>query len=110
MTYCCNAAWLSSRVAALLGRFLPRLGPLVQLGGPFFRLWLFGCGAGDGKSGHAGYERSHHGFEVTPQPLESRGLLEAHLVHVERAVDLNLNRVLGLVRPAVVLGDVTSGI
>src|SRR6202051_2907710 len=33
--YCCGAV-APRAIAALLGRFLPRLGPLVHSGGPFF--------------------------------------------------------------------------
>src|SRR3954453_10208401 len=33
--YCCGAVG-PRPIAALLGRFLPRLGPLVHLSGPFF--------------------------------------------------------------------------
>src|SRR5262245_58474776 len=99
------------RPAALLGRFLPRLGPFVHASGPF--LWqgaLFGRGARDGKAGNTGGERVHHGLEVVAQTAKTVPLLKARLIHVEGAVDLDLEHVLGLVRPAVMLGDVASGI
>src|SRR5262244_4652309 len=35
VSYCCGAV-APRAIAALLGRFLPRLGPLVNSGGPFF--------------------------------------------------------------------------
>src|SRR5579862_4510061 len=35
VAYCCGAV-APRAIAALLGRFLPRLGPLVHSGGPFF--------------------------------------------------------------------------
>src|SRR5579859_276816 len=35
VAYCCGAV-APCAIAALLGRFLPRLGPLVYSGGPFF--------------------------------------------------------------------------
>src|SRR4029079_8191378 len=88
------------RAAALLGRFLPRLGPFVQSSGPFF-IWvreLFGRGAGDGKANDAGHEGADHGFEVASDPVEAGRFGEARLIHIEGAVDLDLERVLGLVR------------
>src|SRR5262245_4715880 len=99
------------RPAALLGRFLPRLGPFVHANGPLFLDGpLFGRGARDAKAGNAGGKRGHHGLEVIAQTAKPAALLEARLVHVEGAVDLDLEHVLGLVRPAVMLSDVASGI
>src|SRR5579864_1932256 len=40
VAYCCGAV-APRAIAALLGRFLPRLGPLVHSSGPFFCLKLF---------------------------------------------------------------------
>src|SRR3954466_10666209 len=38
VAYCCGAVG-PRPIAALLGRFLPRLGPLVHSSGPFFFSW-----------------------------------------------------------------------
>ena len=49
-------------------------------------------------------------LEVASQPMKCGRFVEADLVHIERAIDLDLQDVLGLVRPAVMLGDITAGI
>src|SRR5690348_13319429 len=113
MTYCCNAAWLSRPYAALLGRFLPRLGPFVQSDGPLFYRFqdcLFSRSARDGEARRCGDQRVHRAFKVAAHAIKSRRFLEARLIHVKRTVDLDLEYVLTLVRPPVMLGDVAAGI
>src|SRR5262249_27953845 len=100
---------------ALLGRFLPRLGPLAVAGGPFFSGIVNGCLLGrrpvgpqfrDRDGGKAIRER----LEVGGQTREGRRVLETPLVHIKRAVELELDGVQAGGRVAVVLGDEASGI
>src|SRR5262249_46265771 len=101
--------------AALLGRFLPRLGPLAVAGGPFFSRIVNGCLLGrrpvgpqflDRDGGKAIGER----LEVGSQTREGGRALETPLVHVKRAVEFELDGVQAGGRVAVMLGDEASGI
>src|SRR5262245_37773507 len=101
--------------AALLGRFLPRLGPLAVASGPFFSSIVNGCLLGrrpvgpqflDREGGKAIRER----LEVGSQTREGRRALETPLVHVKRAVKFELDGVQAGGRVAVMLGDEASGI
>src|SRR6478735_11860616 len=71
---------------------------------------LFGCrpwhGEPRGSDGHG----LHHALKVALQAVEGGRLLEVYLVHIERAIDLDLERVNALMRPAVILGDIAAGI
>ena len=109
--------------AALLGRFLPRLGPLATASGPFF--WAVELGRTRGDAGRTAPQRrsirrprgraaapaaesrpaGRPGFRDRRRRSERGRALVAPLVHVERAVDLELDRVQAGRRVAVVLGD-----
>ena len=71
-----------------LGRSFTRTAPFS------WRAGLFGRGPGHGEARNTGDERGHHGFEVVAQPLETYRLVEARLVHIEGAIDLDLQHVL----------------
>src|SRR6478735_9299733 len=95
--YCCNAI-ASRAIAALLGRFLPRLGPLVHSSGLFFLLscclLLF----------RRRLERSEVAERSSRQCVREGGEIGRHLrkfrtaftpafVHVDRAVEFELDGV-----------------
>src|SRR5215210_547237 len=94
-------------IVALLGRFLPRLGPLF--GAAFF------CPNGAGSLGGdsvrhqialALYDhRSEHLLQVIRERLEGRLRRQRALIHVERAIDFDLKRMAAQGRLAIVLGD-----
>src|SRR5215831_6166209 len=110
----CGSGRVSPATVALLGRFLPRLGPLPQGGRPFFmagRPALFGGGAirpqfFDRHPGKAVGQK----FEFLRQFGKGCRRLIAALIHVQRTVDLKLNRVQSGSRIAVMLGDEAAGI
>lgn len=99
-----------SSFAALLGRFLPRLGPLPQ---PRERLTFFLLSGDAGRSEdiwQAGQQRAHDFFQIGAQANEAAMGLKDVFIHIERAVDFNLHGVPTGRSLAVGLGDVASGI
>src|SRR3954462_2699717 len=101
--------------AALLGRFLPRLGPSACRRpfflGPLLKVGLFGRGAIRPQLlERDGGKALRQGVEVCRQTIEARGALEAALVHVERTVELELDGVQPPRGIAVMLGDEAAGI
>src|SRR3954465_8089666 len=119
--YCCGAV-APRAIAALLGRFLPRLGPLVHSSGPFFfvrsfiqREWNGGplLRRGLERSEIAkrhGRERVGHRAEISRHLCEPRSTLAPPLVHVDRAVEFELDGMQAARRIAVMLGDEAAGI
>src|SRR5437870_5301180 len=114
--YCCGAVVLCT-TAALLGRFLPRLGPLVFTSGPFFlspcrsappavsaRLLRGGLERSEigQRDGRAGVGKSG---DVGGDPRKIRAALAAALVHVDCAIELDLDRMQRAAGIAVMLGD-----
>src|ERR1043166_151694 len=132
--YCCGAVG-PRPIAALLGRFLPRLGPLVHSSGPFF-FWAL-CRSEARAEGRAQLrivndgewclllrrrlERPEIAERHLCQRVGERGEIGGHLgkagpalapplVHVDRAVEFELHGVQSARRVAVMLGDETAGI
>src|SRR5215475_4735689 len=78
--------------AALLGRFLPRLGPLAPASGPFFCPALFGgCPIGSQLLQRDFAQASGQGFQIGRQAVECRRTLVAPLIHIKGAVYLQLD-------------------
>src|SRR5262245_23121902 len=88
-----------------LGRSFNRTAPFLC-----FQDWLFSRSTRDGETHRCGDQCVHHAFKIAAHAIKSRRFLEARLIHVKRAVDLDLEYVLTLVRPSVMLGDVAAGI
>src|SRR5665647_2136610 len=114
----CNA--VARAIVALLGRFLPRLGPLLE-SGPFFWAILFSGVLGLGGLFGRGAVRPQllqrdlaqtpgHRLQVGRKPCEPADTLVTAFVHVERAVDLELDGMEARGRVAVMLGDEAAGI
>src|ERR1039458_2154467 len=84
----CNA--VARAIVALLGRFLPRLGPLANASGPFFG---YSAAARYGRSSSSGIpaRAPPRVPRAGAQPVERAGARVAALVHVKRAVDLELD-------------------
>src|ERR1039458_145729 len=91
----CNA--VARAIVALLGRFLPRLGPLANASGPFFG---YSAAARYGRSSSSGISPRRRGSGPAPrrsvrgaagERVERAGARVAALVHVKRAVDLELD-------------------
>jgi hypothetical protein len=55
-----------------------------------FQDWLFSGSAGDSEARRSDDQRLHHAFKVAAHAVKSRRFLEARLIHVKRAVDLDL--------------------
>src|SRR5665647_2557893 len=109
----CNA--VARAIVALLGRFLPRLGPLANASGLFF--WGDGFGRLFGRRpiGVQLFQRDlaqalRQRVQVASQPPEAAGALVAALIHIKRAVDLELDGMQAGGRIAVMLGDKAPGI
>src|SRR6478735_6866230 len=120
VAYCCGAVALCV-TAALLGRFLPRLGPLVHSSGPFFfavvpvtpanavaslcrRLeWTEVVQRNGGQS--LGQQN-----EIVGDLGKSGAAFAPALIHVDRAVQFELDGVQAGGRIAVVFGDEAAGI
>src|SRR6516162_11014505 len=110
----CGNERVSPVTVALLGRFLPRLGPLPQGGRPFFLNFPAGLFSGGAIRPQLFdwnlSEPISQYFEFLCQLNESgRGFVSA-FIHVQRAVDLKLNGVQPGCRVAVMLGDEAAGI
>src|ERR1039457_6663300 len=105
----CRLLQCGSDTVALLGRFLPRLGPLANASGPFFG---YSAAARYGRSSSSGISPRPppRGLRAPPQPVERAGARVAALVHVKRAVDLELDGMEAGSRVAVMLGDEAAGI
>src|SRR5664280_2594282 len=102
----CNA--VARAIVALLGRFLPRLGPLF-VSGPFFYLFLrrpVWAQFFQWNLAQAPGQR----LQIGRQLAERAGTRVAALVHVKRAVDLELDGVQAGGRVAVMLGYEAAGI
>src|SRR5262249_317916 len=99
--------------AALLGRFLPRLGPLAPASGPFF--WqaekLLSRGPVRPQLLQGDLTKApRQGLHILRQTVESRRTLILAFIHVEGTVDLKLNGVKPDGRVAVVFGDEAAGV
>ena len=90
---------LLQRGMALQAIPLPSLGvSSLDLGRSFnrtalfyrFQDWLFSGSAGDGEARRSDDQRVHHAFKVAAHAVKSRRFLETRLIHVKRAVDLDL--------------------
>src|SRR5262249_19961453 len=109
----CGSERLSPAAVALLGRFLPRLGPLPQGERPFFlkSRRLFGGGAIRPQLLDRNFGKSiGRYFEFPGQLGKGTGRFVTALVHVQRPVDLELNGVQSGGWVAVMLGDEAAGI
>src|SRR5215469_15113877 len=110
----CGSERVSRATVALLGRFLPRLGPLPRGGRPFFM--AVGPALLRGGAIRSQFFDRHPNKAVGPNFEFLRQLgkrcrrLIAALIHVQRAVDLELNRMQPGSRIAVMLGDEAAGI
>ena len=113
--YCCGAVVLCA-IAALLGRFLPRLGPLVFTSGPFFLLTslptsLFRCGLERAEIVERdGRQRIRERPEIRRYLPEAWAALALAFIHIDRAVEFDLDGVQAAGRVAVVLGDEAAGV
>src|ERR1700738_5262051 len=86
------------------------------MSGPFFTLLFYSAFLLGGRAiglellqGNDG-DSLGQGLQVSSQPTERGGALEPPLVHIDRAVELELDRVETGSRIAVVLGDEPPGI
>src|SRR6185503_9595499 len=107
----CNA--VARAAAALLGRFLPRLGPLAPASGPFF--WqaekLLSRGPIWPQLLQGDFTKApRQGLHILRQTVESRRTLILAFIHVEGTVDLKLNGVKPDGGVAVVLGNKAAGV
>src|SRR6476620_11543110 len=104
VAYCSAVA---RATAALLGRFLPRLGPLAPASGPFFmERPLFGGGPVGPKLLQWDFtQTSGQGLQLSCQAVECRWPLVTSFIHVKGAVYLKLDGMKARSGVAVVFGD-----
>src|SRR5262249_56996439 len=101
----CGSGRLSHATVALLGRFLPRLGPLPKGERPFFFRSLGGSAVRPQLFDGNFVEPIGEQFELAGELGKRGGTLIPSLVHIARAIDLKLNGMQSGGRIAVMLGD-----
>src|SRR6185437_2120386 len=109
VAYCSAVA---RATAALLGRFLPRLGPLAPASGPFFvRRGLFGSRPIGAQLLERDFAQSlRQSVHIGCQVVESRRMLIAALIHVEGPVNFELDGMKARGGVAVVFCDESASV